>query len=239
MAVTGVALRTAGERGVAHRHHSAVALASRDEAPDSHTMRRLLALLLLLPPAVIPVPLRAQAPAAPPSRPQGPVARAAEARRAELDRAFEALKAAPDEAGAALVETRIRALWAQSASPSVTLLLRRGARNVEAQMPAEALEDFDAAITLQPDLADAWFLRAQAHARAGDAAAAARDLQEALRLEPRHWSALLSLSTLQDEAGNAKGALRTLEAALAINPRMPGGQERLKEQRRKAEGDTT
>ena len=201
-------------------------------APDSCGMRRLLALLLLLPIAAL-----AQAPSGQP--PLSPAARAAEVRRAELDRAFEALRTAPDEAGAALVEARIRTFWAQSATPSVTLLLRRGARNVEAQLPAEALEDFDAAITLQPDFADAWFLRAQAHARAGDSAAAARDLQEALRLEPRHWMALLSLSSLQDEAGNAMGALRTLEAALAINPRMPGGQERLREQRRKAEGDVT
>ncbi|WP_205083084.1 tetratricopeptide repeat protein [Paracraurococcus ruber] len=194
-------------------------------------MRRLPALLLLLPSIAL-----AQAPPAPPP---SPAARTAEARRAELDRAFEALRSAPDEAGAALVEARIKALWAQGASPSVTLLLRRGVRNVEAQMPAEALEDFDAAITLQPDFADAWFLRAQAYARAGDNAAAARDLQEALRLEPRHWMALLSLALLQDEAGNATGALRTLEAAMALNPRMPGGQDRLKEQRRKAEGDTT
>jgi tetratricopeptide (TPR) repeat protein len=186
--------------------------------------------MLLLPPFAL-----AQSPAPP----QSPAARAAETRKAELDRAFEALRTAPDEAGAALVEARIRSLWAQSASPSVTLLLRRGARNVEAQLPAEALEDFDAAITLQPDFADAWYLRAQAYARAGDMAAAARDLQEALRLEPRHWPALLSLSMLQDEASNAMAALRSLEAALAINPHMPGGAERLKEQRRKAEGDTT
>ena len=195
-------------------------------------MRRLLALMLLLPTLAL-----AQAPASP--APQSPAARAAEARKAELDRAFEALRTAPDETGAALVEARIRTLWAQSASPSTTLLLRRGARNVEAQLPAEALEDFDAAITLQPDFPDAWYLRAQAYARAGDTAAAARDLQEVLRLEPRHWAALMSLAALQDEAGNAMGALRSLEAALAINPRMPGGADRLKEQRRKAEGDTT
>lgn len=199
-------------------------------------MHWLLALLLVLPPAAMPSPLRAQAP---PAAPPSPAARVVEARRAELDRAFEALRSAPDEAGAALVEGRIRALWAQAASPSVALLLRRGARNVETQMPAEALEDFDAAITLQPDFAEAWFLRAQAQARAGDNTAAGRDLQEALRLEPRHWPALLSLSALQDEAGNAAGAFRTLGAALAINPRMPGGQEKLREQRRKAEGDTT
>jgi tetratricopeptide (TPR) repeat protein len=204
-------------------------------------MRRLLALMLLF--LLTPwVTALAQAPAAPApgsSPPPSPAARAAEARKAELDRAFEALRTAPDEAGAALVEGRIRMLWAQSASPSTTLLLRRGARNVEAQLPGEALEDFDAAITLQPEFADAWYLRAQALARSGDTAAAGRDLQEALRLEPRHWPALVSLSALQEEAGNAMGALRSLEAALAINPRMPRGAEKLKEIRRKAEGDTT
>ncbi|MBL6455048.1 hypothetical protein JMJ55_06910 [Belnapia sp. T6] len=182
--------------------------------------RRLLALVLLLPAAA-----RAQ------PRP--------DARKAELDRAFEALRTAPDEAGAALVEGRIRALWAQAASPSVALLLRRGLRNVEARMPGEALEDFDAAITLAPDFPDAWFLRAQAYAAAGEAAAAARDLQEVLRLEPRHWPALLLLATIQDGAGDARGALRSLTAALAINPRMPGGAARLREQRRKAEGEAT
>src|SRR3954462_8556497 len=192
-------------------------------------MRRLLALMLMLPTLAL-----AQSPP-----PASPAARVAEARRAELDRAFEALRSAPDEAGAALVEARIRTLWAQSASPATTLLLRRGARNVEAQLPAEALEDFDAAITLQPDFPDAWYRRAQAYARAGDTAAAARDLQEVLRLEPRHWAALMSLAALQEGAGNAIGARRSLRGALAINPRMPGGAERLKEQRRKAEGDTT
>ncbi len=82
-------------------------------------------------------------------------------------------------------------------------------------------------------------MRAQAHARAGDAAAAARDLQEALRLEHRHWPALLCLSALQEERGDAAAALRSLEAALAIHPKLRGGQERLRDLRRKAEGDAT
>ena len=165
--------------------------------------------------------------------------RGAEARRVELDRAFEALKFAPDSAAAALVEHRIRQLWNGAASPAAALLLRRGLRNIEAQLPEEALEDFDAALVLDPGFAEAWHLRAQAHARAGDAAGAARDLQEALRLEPRHWPSLMTLSTLQEEGGNAAAALRSLEAALAINPKLAGGQERLRELRRKAEGDAT
>lgn len=199
----------------------------------------LLPLLLLLPPAVLPAGAQAPDRSSPPGGAEGAVPRGAEARRTELDRAFEALKAAPDEQGAMLVEARIRALWAQAASPSVTLLLRRGLRNMEAGLPGEALEDFDAAITLDPAFAEAWFMRAQANAAVGDATAAARDLREVLRLEPRHWLALLTLSRLQEERGDAAAALRSLEAALAINPRMPGGEERLRELRRKAEGDVT
>lgn len=169
---------------------------------------------------------------APPARPD-----AAAERRAELDRLFEALREAPDASGARMVEARIRAVWSQAISPAAQLLLRRGARNLNANEAAEALEDFDAALVLEPAAPDAWLMRARALARLGDRAAAARDIQEALRLEPRHFGALLQLSDLLEEAGDAAGALRALEAALALHPRLPGGEERRRELRRRAEGD--
>jgi tetratricopeptide (TPR) repeat protein len=186
-------------------------------------------LLLLAAPAAL-HPLWAQPAPAPRANP-------AEARRAELDRLFEALKSAPDAQGGQLVETRIRALWSQSVSPATGLLLRRGLRNLQGDEAAEALEDFDAALVLDPAAADAWLLRARAQARLGDRVAAAGDLREALRLEPRHFGALLQLSELQEEAGDLPGALRSLDAALALHPRMPGGTERRRELARRAEGD--
>jgi tetratricopeptide (TPR) repeat protein len=192
-------------------------------------MRRAAPFALLL---LLAAPALAQAPA--PAAPRG-----AEARRAELDRAFSALKDAPDAEGAALVEGRIRQLWAQAMPPTVTLLLNRGVRNLQAGQPGDALEDFDAAITLGPEIPEAWHLRAQAEARLGDLEAAARDLQETLRLEPRHWIALLTWSSLQQGAGDEAGALRSLDAALAINPKMQGGEQRREELRRKVEGQAT
>jgi tetratricopeptide (TPR) repeat protein len=189
------------------------------------------ALLLVLP--LLPLPALAQAPAAAPAGPRNPV----EARRAELDRLFEALRTAPDTGGAQLVESRIRAVWGQAVSPAAGLLLRRGARNLQSNEPAEALEDFDAALVLEPGAAEPWLLRARALARLGDPAAAARDLQEALRLEPRHFGALIALAELQEEAGDLTGALRSFDAALALHPKMPGGEERRRELARKAEGD--
>lgn len=189
-------------------------------------MRIVLAILPLL---MLPGAVAAQSP---PNRQQ-------ESRRAELDSLFENLRTAPDEAAALMIETRIRTIWIEGASPAAVLLLRRGARNLAARTNDEALEDYDAAITLSPGSAEAWHQRAQAYAAMGDTQAAARDLQEALRLEPRHFGALLTLSMLQEERGDTRAALRSMEAVLALNPKMHGGAERLRELRRKAEGDAT
>jgi tetratricopeptide (TPR) repeat protein len=188
------------------------------------------AVLLLLPLLLLPAAADAQ--------PRGG-ARTEESRRAELDSLFEGLKTAPDEAAASMMEARIRALWIEAASPATVLLLRRGVRNLAARTYDEALEDFDAALTLAPQSAEAWHQRAQAYAAMGDVAAAARDLQEALRLEPRHFGALITLSSLQEQAGDAQAALRSMEAVLALHPRLRGGEARLRELRRKAEGDAT
>jgi len=155
----------------------------------------------------------------------------------ELDRAFEALRAAPDEPSAHIVEQRIRQLLSARATPAIALLLSRGQRNLASDLPDEALEDFDAAITLAPEATEPWFGRALAHHATGDAPAAARDLQQVLRLEPRHWQALQQLAAWQEEAGDPAGALRSIEAALAIHPRLRGGEARLRDLRRKALGD--
>ncbi|SHJ51217.1 TPR repeat-containing protein [Roseomonas rosea] len=200
-------------------------------------------LLMLSGPAfaqVLPIPGGGGvAPAIPPPAVPLPRAGAAEQRRAELDRLLDALAQAPDEAAAAPVQARIQQLWAEGGTPAVGLLLRKGLRAMEANAVDEAVEDLDAAITLQPDFPESWVLRAQAQAAAGDRKAAAADLREALRLEPRHFGALLALAELQEDAGDAAGALRSLEAALKIHPRLPGGAQRRRELVRRARGDAT
>ncbi|MBP0443712.1 hypothetical protein J8J14_02880 [Roseomonas sp. SSH11] len=202
------------------------------------------ALLLMLsgaaPAQVLPIPgAPGVAPAIPPPAVPMPRPGAAEQRREELNRLMDALAKAPDETSAAPLQARIQQLWAEGGTPAVGLLLRKGLRAMEANALEEAVEDLDAAIVLQPDFAESWVLRAQAQAAAGDRRAAAADLREALRLEPRHFGALLALSQLQEEAGDSPGALRSLEAALRIHPQLPGGAQRRRELRRRAQGDAT
>lgn len=62
-----------------------------------------------------------------------------------------------------MAEMAIRQIWSRQASAAVALLLNRGIRNLRANQPDDALEDFDAAITLAPLVADAWHWRAQAY----------------------------------------------------------------------------
>lgn len=158
-------------------------------------------------------------------------------RATELDQLFAVLREAQDAAQLALAEARIRQLWLEAASPAARLLLQRGARNLNLRLPEEAIEDFDAAVTLAPKAASAWHLRAEALAALGQVREAARDLAEALQLEPRHFIALQSLSRLQTEAGDAPGALRSMEAALGLYPALPGGAEALRRLKAAAEGE--
>jgi tetratricopeptide (TPR) repeat protein len=163
----------------------------------------------------------------------------AAARDAELDRMYKALLAAPDEPAAALLEGRIRALWLQQASPAATLLLSRGDRDLQGNAGDEAVADYDAVLTLEPDFAEGYNHRAAARAVQGDYAGAVRDIEEALKRNPRNFSALQGLSHIAEQQHNWKGALEAWQKSLDIDPRTPGGLDRLDMLQKKVDGEAT
>lgn len=183
--------------------------------------RALLAGFSLLPAAAL-APALAQAPRRPTE---------------SLDQLFAALRTAPDEAGAQLVETRIWQVWMSGGSPAVQLLMRRGLRNLEARSLSDALEDFDAVIALAPDLAEGWNKRATVYFMMNQDENATKDIQETLLREPRHFGALSGLAIIRERQGDLRGALRALEAAAAIHPKMAGMETRLSDLRRRALGE--
>jgi tetratricopeptide (TPR) repeat protein len=163
----------------------------------------------------------------------------ADAHNAELDRLFRALKAAPDETTAGLLESRIHTLWVQEGSPAATLLLSRGDRDLHGNADDEALADFDAVLVLEPKFAEGYSHRAVAKATLGDYAGAIRDIEAVLTLDPRHFSALQGLSRIAEQQGNWKGALEAWQKALDIDPRTPGGMDRLDMLQKKVDGEAT
>ena len=115
-------------------------------------------------------------------------------RRATLDRLLGSLKSAPSEEIAGPLEQQIRELWLNAGTPAVTLLMSRGLREMKADAKQDAVEDFSAAITLDPSLAEAYHQRAIARFAAGDTPGAIADLQATLQHEPRNFAAFQTLS---------------------------------------------
>ena len=158
---------------------------------------------------------------------------------AALDGMLSALRIAPTEEAAAALEAQLRAKWLEAASPALRLLLSRGMRELGEASAGEAVDSFDAALDLDPDLLEAWRGRAQARSRLGDAGGAVRDIQEVLKREPRNFLAWQDLSRMAEAGSDWRGALAAHQKFLEVSPRSPGGQARLRDLRRRALGDDT
>ena len=194
-------------------------------------MRRMLLFAALLAPLPVPSVVLAQAPApgAPQTRPDG--------RKAETDALLDALKKAETEDSAASVEAKLRESWLRAGAPVAALLLNKGSRNLRSNAEDEALDDFDAALLIDPTYLEAYNRRAMARAALGDYRGALADIQEVLRREPRHFGALQTLSRIAEARDDATGALQAWEKVIDLAPNLPGGRERLKTLRTKAQGE--
>ncbi len=158
-------------------------------------------------------------------------------KRAELDAMLTALKVAPNEQAAATLEARIRERWMQAGSAAATLLMGRGVRDLQNDAADEAVDDFDAVLALEPNLADAYQRRAMARFRLGDYPGALADIEAALQREPRDFAALKTLSRIAEARNDYKGALAAWKKVLELSPHTPDGADRLKELQKKVLGE--
>lgn len=164
-------------------------------------------------------------------------AQGATERHDAAEKLLDALKAAPNEAAAGALETRIRQLWLQMTTPAVTLLMSRGVRELKAGAHEEAIGVFDDAIVLDPNLAEAWHHRAIAKFQFGDRDGAIRDIEETLKREPRHFAALRTLAEIAVSREDWKSAHSIWESILQLDPKTPGGADKIKDLRRRALGE--
>ncbi len=185
-------------------------------------MKRIAVALLLL----LASPAWADAPARP-------------SREQTLDRLLGMLKVAPDEQSATSVEASIKGQWMAEATPAAKLLLQHGFAQLGEHQASEAFDDFDAALDLQPNLQEGWHGRALARADLGDYAGAIRDIAEVMKREPRQFSALVSLSSIFERRQDWRGAYEAWRRVLDLDPKTQGGEDRLKDLKRRAFGEQT
>jgi tetratricopeptide (TPR) repeat protein len=153
-----------------------------------------------------------------------------------LDFLFGALKAAPDEASAKHVEARIWAIWLQTPSDTVALLMTRAKTAMEAPNSDVALKLLDSVVKLRPDYVEGWNRRATLYYLRNDYAHSLADIEQVLAREPRHFGALAGLGMIMQDLGDDKRALDAFRRALAVNPHLEKVPELVKTLSEKVEG---
>jgi tetratricopeptide (TPR) repeat protein len=153
-----------------------------------------------------------------------------------IDFLFEALKAAPDDESAKLVEHRIWALWLASGSDTADLLMSRVKAAAEGKDLDLAIELLDKIIAIKPDYVEAWNRRSTIYFGKKDFGRSLSDVAQVLAREPRHFGALTELGTILQEIGDDKRALEAYRRALAVHPRLQKLPDLIKTLTEKVEG---
>lgn len=184
-------------------------------------MKYPLALMLLL----VPLAAHAAAPAKPPAKqPQ------------QIDKLFDELANANSTEDAKPIEDQILALFAQSGSPSVDLLLTRALAAEQGNDKDTARRLLDSVTQIAPNFAEGWHERGELQAATGDDEGAMISLERAVALNPRHFAALAELASMLADYGDKKAALAMYRKALALDPKLQDVARRVRELSRDIEG---
>lgn len=136
----------------------------------------------------------------------------------QLDDLFAALAKSADEREAKGIERKIVAIWHQSGSPTIDLLVRRAVTAIREKDYPLALDYLDSVVMLKPDYAEGWNKRATVYYLLDDYGQSLADIEHVLDLEPRHFGALSGLGRILEEMGDEKRALDVFEYVLKIHP---------------------
>lgn len=123
-----------------------------------------------------------------------------------------------EPADAHRLEAQLKALWSQSGSASMDLLLRRGQDAIESGDIEAAIDHLTALTDHAPDFAEGWYARATAYYMLDLFGPSVSDLERALALNPNHFEALMGLGVILEEVGRVDLAVQAFEQAASIHP---------------------
>jgi tetratricopeptide (TPR) repeat protein len=115
------------------------------------------------------------------------------------------------------IEEKILALFLESGSASVDLLMTRAAATLADGDTDTARKILDIVTQIAPNYAEGWHQRGRLQAVAGDDEGAIISLQKAVTLNPRQFAALAELGSILSEYGDKRDALAILRKAIALD----------------------
>ncbi len=123
-----------------------------------------------------------------------------------------------DATRALQLDRQLQALWAQSGSAAMDLLLKRARDALEVDDTRAAIDHLTALTDHAPEFAEGWHLRASAFYEAEMFGLAMDDLARALALNPNNYNAIYGLGAVFETLGDADRAFAAYERAQAIHP---------------------
>ena len=135
-----------------------------------------------------------------------------------LDDLLSRLTQSPNERDAEQTIEEVWALFFDSGSPTVDLLLQRGITAEKAGLLDLASDFYGDVIDFAPNFAEGYNRRAGLEYKRGQFSEALEDLNKALEIQPRHFGALTGLGLVLERMGAQAAAYQAYSDALAINP---------------------
>lgn len=191
--------------------------------------RTLLITALLLWPLVAAADTPPVLPAKPPAKP---------VQHKPLDVLFAELGKAGSAEDAKPIEDEIQAIFQQSGSASVDLLMLRASAAEKAQDLNTARKLLIAITAIAPDYAEGWRRLGELQGLASDDAGAMVSLQKAVTLNRRQFAALSELGDFLEDYGDKKAALAVFRKVQALDPTYNGVDRRVRELAKDVEGQS-
>jgi len=158
------------------------------------------------------------------------------AAKPQLETLFGQLARAGSPEDAKPIEDQIAAIFLQSGSPSVDLLMTRAAVAQTACDKETAKKLIEAVTDVAPSYAEGWHSRAALQRASGDDSGAMVSLEHVILLNPRQFAALFELGGMMEDYGNKAAALKLYRKALELDPQLEGARRHVDALSRDVEG---
>jgi tetratricopeptide (TPR) repeat protein len=175
--------------------------------------------------------LASPAAASAPAKPAKPAA------QSEIDALFGKLAKAGSPENAKPIEDQIAALFNQSGSPSVDLLMLHAAAAAHAGNSDTAKNIVITITEIAPGFAEGWHQRAALAQSEKNDADALDYLQKTVTLNPREFAACQEIGEILESYGDKKQALQYYRRALALDPYLEGLDKQVQQLSRDVEGE--